>query len=991
MDDISSEDLFCLHLYTVENTERTPAPYEISIPGIVDAMDVGTNAIAGRFKLLSTLSTLLEEGSIVERTTTVESMDGERPVYLLTDKGRDRADELLDAVSGKSLTVMTASGRQSMSIETVVDRTDGTFATVLARMDDGTIVLEEEIDRAIDSGAAPFVGREDELSWIDDKLDRAIAGTPATALVTGSPGIGKTTLLKERAERVRDAGGWFLHGQCQPGVNEPYQPMFDALEGLPAERREPLRAILTSDSEDELEDPDDLRTRRRSMFARVSEQLANLADDRPLVLFLDDVTWIDQATAMLFAHLTATLKDASVLLVAAFRPETDEDQNPLIATIEDIGDERIDRLELVPFDRDTTEMLLYRLLGTSDIPAEFVEEVHRRTGGNPLFVTESINRMINERLVRPAVDIYPETADEYRIPDSVNELIAARVEELDAETYQLLEVASLVGDLLPEPVVKAASELAPDICDERIESLVESQIWIRTGPEALRFRSGVTRETIRERITDSQRRTLHRRLADAYQTHFEREEIHGAAVAYHHEQAGNHTAAIDASLTAAAQAIDVYAHEVAIDACERALSLAREIDDDDTVVTALKRLGETYQVVGEYEEAKRCFQYIRDRHSDHITVGHMHRKEGIVARKEGDLEAAREQIQRALEIAHEHEDRRGIAQCLTELGVVEEKAGKLADAEDHLQAGLEQYQRLDDRSGEAEVRRNLGVVRWKLEEKNAAGEDYEESLKLFEAIGDRRGQAKCLNNLGMVAEWAGSVEEAREYYERSLELKERIGDRHAQARTLNNLGGLAWRQGNIRVAKEHTQRSLDMLRDLGDRRGEARQLNNLGLLAKEEDDLSSAREYHQQSLEILREVGDRYGQAQNHRNLGSVAERVENLTEARERYEQALELFEAVGGPTSIAQCTGLLGAIDLREGAIADGRQRLERSLERFPDEPTEERRQILRKHIEAEIEADSINRAKSLCERAEELSDRPLSELGSEGKRIAALRESL
>jgi|GEM_PF-2554419 len=1026
----STEDLLCLHLLAADDGEAGSGG--VSTRSVLDALGVGEGALAGHFSVISGLSRLADQGFVASRRESGEGDsddeaddDGERTVYELTEAGRDHAREVASRLADREVTVESADESVVTTLGEAADRLECSLHDAVARLD-GDVLVDADLEDSVDSGSPvdagspvdpesmPFVDRTGELARLESRYEAA-ASRADPLLIDGEPGVGKTHLTSEFGERVADRGGQFLSGRCPRETDVPYEPFLDAVRDLPTADRDRLTAPLTAtdggekadrgqDSTDQadpvasevperpgapeesgspgapegpggpadLADPDALERRRQSLFDAVATELAELTEERPVVLALDDVQRLDRPTALLVAHLASELAEDPFLVVGTVSPTVADPTATLDEALAAYGLEAT-HLTLGPFDRTATRTLVHRLLGTRRVPEQFVEGVYDHTGGNPLFVTESVDRLFETGLVRPGANVYPESAADLPVPDTVEVAITTRLATLDDGTRELVDLAGLVGGAVPVGVLAAASTLSRGAVDDRVDLLVGSRLWERDDGGPVTFVSDLVRETVGASLDEKRRRTLHRRLATAFRNVGGGAGEYTAAAAYHYDRADEPEAALGASLTAAEHATSVFAHEVAVEACERAVTLARDVGNAPRVVEALELLGDTYRVTGEYGEAARCYRYVRDRADDRETVQRAYRTEAVVeinqgafdaaetlleagldlAREAGDsrgegrlrgllgrvetkrgaFDAAREQFEASLDLAREAGDRRGEARRLGDLGRVADKQGRFDEAEDLLERSRESFRDLGDRRGEARTEGTLGRVAEKRGDFETAREYHRGSLAIYRDIGDPRGEAGRLVELGAVERKQSNFAGAREYHQGGLDIYRRLGDRHGQAKSLGNLGSIAQLNCEFTAARERFQRSLEIKRELGDRHGQARSLGNLGLVADEVGRFGMAREYLGECLDIFREVGDRHGEAKALYLLGLTTERAGDLDDAREYIQQGLELERELGDRRGEAKAVGMLGRVERAEGNLEAARERHETALELYRD----------------------------------------------------------
>jgi tetratricopeptide (TPR) repeat protein len=855
MNEYPTDRMLCLHLAAVEQSGETA----VSTTDLLDSLGLREGAVAGHFEVISGLSTLTDRGLVETRQVLVEGEGNTETVYELTEAGREHAGKIESQVADREVVVETGAGSERLPLGEAAGRLGVSLAEAVAGLRGDELVLEAG-DSAIEPESTPFVGRERELAELDAALDRTRSGQQGLVRIEGEPGVGKTYLATEFEDRVAGRGVTVLSGQCVHETEVPYGPVLGATRDLPPAERDRVVSALTAGGDAELSDPDQLEQKRESLFAGVADELATLAGERPIVLVLDDAQWLDHPTALLVAHLASELAAEQFLAIALSYPEGGA-TSPLEAAVE-ADDLQVDRLRLGPFERGETGELVRQLVGTRRVPDSFVETLQAHTGGHPLFVTESVTRMIEEGAIRPAAGVYPERAEALPLPETVEAAITDRLATLDDGTLELLETASLIGTVVPERILVAASGLPEGSIRERIDLLVGSRLWDREDSGTVRFVSDAVRETIRDGIPADDRGQRHRRIATAYQETTDQSGEYAAVAASHYDRAGAAERAVEASLTAAEHATDVYAHEVAIEACERAVELAREIDDGRAVTEALELLGNTYETIGEYEEAKRCFRYVRGQTDSRETIQRMWNREGQIETKLGQFERARDCLEPALELHRELDDPEGRVETLNSLGIVAVKQTDFEAAREYFERGSELYRELGSPIGEAKTLGNLGVVERKLGNYGAAQESHRQALDIFREHGDKNAEANSLGNLGLVATRRGELSAARESYEECLDLKREVDSKRGEARVYDNLGTVERLAGNLDAAREYYQRAIGIDEETGDRHGRAQSVRDLGTVERMDGAYGTAREHYQRSLETLRDAGDRSREAE---------------------------------------------------------------------------------------------------------------------------------
>ena len=326
-------------------------------------------------------------------------------------------------------------------------------------------------------------GRETEVRTLVSAFDRMVADrVRSLVLVAGYSGIGKTALVQELYRPIVRSRGYFISGkfdQYQRGV--PYaiitQAFGDLVQQLLTESDARVRA-WTARLEDALGEnarlvidvvpqlsrllgeraapPDVSLAEAHSRFHFVFERFVSVftQPEHPLVVFLDDLQWVDSGSLELVEYLTARAKTPYLLVVGAYRDNEVSAAHPLLRTVDAIAAAGVSIARITPGPLTTTHlsyMLAAAMHRTTDEVLPLAELVHTKTGGNPFFTIQLLTTLHNEGLVSfdhhtlmwsfalPAIEAKGYT-------DNVVDLVAARLERLPAHAQRLLKVAAAVGN-----------------------------------------------------------------------------------------------------------------------------------------------------------------------------------------------------------------------------------------------------------------------------------------------------------------------------------------------------------------------------------------------------------------------------------------------------------------------------------------------------------------------------------------------------------------
>lgn len=417
---------------------------------------------------------------------------------------------------------------------------------------------------------AAFVGRERELTRLGGLLVDAQLGLGGAALLLGDAGIGKSSLADAFARAALTAGCAVAWGRCPEADSPPYWPWRQILAAL---GEHPAREVF-----------DQPRVSRTELFCTVLETLERRSAAQPVVLVLDDVHRADEASLGLLGFVTAQLHGTRVVLIAAARDDQLELAGPAAATLAGLPSSVL-RVDLGGLDMTATAVLV-RGLADTNVPDDLVADIHRRTGGNPFFVSEvaRLGAMRESRAVAAA----------FEVPSAVQHVLSRRFARLEQQSVRLLDVASVVGtpDL---PVLAAVAGISLDDVQALLEEPVRARLLVDTGAE-LRFAHDLVRETLYAGLGSVTRARLHRAVAEAVP------DADPAELAQHWARASGPDAtgkAAENALAAADAALARTAYEQAV----RYYRWALDAGAGDRI-TVSRRLGEAQMLAGDVEAGR---------------------------------------------------------------------------------------------------------------------------------------------------------------------------------------------------------------------------------------------------------------------------------------------------------------------------------------------------------------------------------------------------
>jgi class 3 adenylate cyclase/tetratricopeptide (TPR) repeat protein len=607
---------------------------------------------------------------------------------------------------------------------------------------------------------APFVGREHELALLKETYARAVRESSIQLVtLTGEPGVGKSRLVAELRAVIDEQPGPVIwrQGRCLPygegitfwALGEIVKAQAGVLDSDTPEEASEKLASSVREVVDEPTERDWFQGRlaalvgaesapaagaveRSQSFTAWRRFLEAIASKAPLVLVFEDLHWADDAMLEFVEHLIDWSTGVPLFFVCTARPELYERRQGWGG-----GKRNSTTASLSPLTTEETTRLIGALLSRAVLPSETESALLERAGGNPLYAEEFVRLLGDRGILERAGPAFRIASDEeIPVPDTIQALIAARLDTLPPERKSLLHAAAVVGKVFWAGAVASVSGVAGDAVQEALHELGRKELVrpVRTssvqGEDEFSFWHILVRDVAYRQIPRATRAAKHRAAAEWI------ERIAGDRVSDHAELLVHHY--------------------------ERALELARAAHED----------------VQELEKETKRFLVLAGERALPLDVG-----------------KAESFFRQALELLPRGEPER--AKVLASAAQAAALAGRYPEAEAGYMEAITDFRAQGEHLGAGAALVKLGAIVRDRGEQEWAGSLLAEAVELLEREPPGPELVLAYTHTARYCHFSGSLEQAREWEDKAIDTARKLGIEGLATHALAERGGERFELGDL--------------------------------------------------------------------------------------------------------------------------------------------------------------------------------------------------
>jgi class 3 adenylate cyclase/tetratricopeptide (TPR) repeat protein len=829
----------------------------------------------------------------------------------------------------------------------------------------GALTRRSRLQARAAGGLSQFVGRQREFEVLAEAAKNAADGKGQAVAIVGEPGVGKSRLYWEFTHSHHTKGRVIIEaGSVSYGKATSFLPVIDLLKSyfeigerddarsvrekvtgklLTLDRRlepllPPLLALLDQPVDDGQWQQLDPPQRRRQTLDALKQLWLREAKNHPLVLVFEDLHWIDSETQEFLNELLDKIPASQILLLFNYRPEY---QHPW-------GSKTFyTQLRLDALSTEIADELLASLLGSDPDVQSLKKTLIEHTEGNPLFLEESVRdlaetgQLVGDKgAYRPGTEL-----STTEVPATVQALLGARIDRLDAEDKRLLQTASVIGKDVAFELLKAVTDLEESELASALTRLQTAEFVYEAGlfPDLeYTFKHALTHEVAYGGLTHERRRELHARIMQAIEAlHADRLDEHVERLAHHAQRGEVWTKAVTYLRQAAGKAASRWAFREAARYLELALDVIGRLPNRDAIATqeidirlelriALLPVVNFSRIAGIIQEAVTLGERIGDRRR----LAFAYAYQAFNAIELDHQPQAREPGKRALALAEEIGDSTAIQNARHTLAQVHYTLGDFTQAIEVARPA----RKVDEKIVAEALQKRItaAIATYLLHSRAEVGlfreavQDAEIMMRQAQATGHPFDFARASVGTGYMHVRRGAAEEAIMVLEQCLESCQRYSIDIMIPWTASCLGLAYAFKGRYEAGIEYAQEAIRSAETLGITRFQPLRLTCLAntylLAGRREDAHSTARK----ALELAPRYHEKGPEAWALYLLAASdsASRTKDRVHFQRAYRDALTLAEELEMRPLVAHCHLGLGQMYSGFGDTIKAREQLERAL---------------------------------------------------------------
>ena len=793
-----------------------------------------------------------------------------------------------------------------------------------------------------------LIGRQAERKLILQQLQNGKQQQGSLILLEGNAGSGKTHLCQTIIKDAQWREMRIVHGfsqQTQQTV--PYHALITAIESLltpltVAQLQQQIEPVwlqlitpflpaLGTGQQPEISHLEATTAEHQQMRLQEAwlQLLVGWSRIAPLLIVLEDVHQLDEATRALLALFVHRLPTQRIVLLLNYRGNVARQNKVIWQWLQMLDETAVcQRITLNNLSATETAELVRLQLGLETAVPHFTDQLFTITGGNPLFVVETVH------VLQESHDLTPNETEngtatwddialadfQLELPARVETAIAQRIAHLSAEAQQLLRITAVFNSTPSLQQLQAISPFSAQQTIIALNQLVQHK-FLSEHPDHYTFSHQLMQQVAYAQLTQTEKQQAHSHIVHVL-SQINPENV--SALAYHATQAQETAVAITYHLQAAQQAKQQFTLTTAKTHLDEAINLLL----NNAVSTEIPQQTQ----FNLFAEREAIAHVLGDTDSCQHDLHHMQSLAAQSARQQietekrwarfytataqADYDLAINHVQNALDMAQQQANQSEIAAVHALWGHICVMRGDNLVALAQFETALDYHQTLDEPAAHAQILLDQAIAQRTAGQHHVALDSVQKALALFVTSGDKMAQANALAELAVLNHEQGHSEAATAYYQQTLQLCRDIGYRYREAVALVNWGNLLWFQGQVNQTIAHYEAASMIFSELGSTHAEAQLKSNLAsILTTLFGQFTEARVHAEWALAQFQHIEDWIGVGQALATLGAIAQEEGKATDAEAYLRESMAALSQVEGTNYIfVMCLRMMALVKLEQ-----------------------------------------------------------------------------
>ncbi len=749
---------------------------------------------------------------------------------------------------------------------------------------------------------SPFTGRKKELNILRKALKKSYQSEGQLIEINGELGTGKSRLILELTKESFAKKFNILFSNCSSWEkSKPYTPLMeiftkifeikfdDNLNEIEKKIEYKIKEIdssllftssyfsrLLSSKIKSLEEIMGQSKEENNLFIRAMKKLLfSFSSQKPLLIIIEDMQWIDDASAEFFIQCSKELKEYSFLLIYSLRESLKKKES--IA-----GSKRI---RLLPLKNNESDKLIRLLIKENDIYKIMKDRIISTANGNPLFI-EEIVRGIEERRLSADKDRlgnYSEMFANFQIPDTVQSIARARIDLLPVGLKEILYQASVFGRDIEIKLLQKITNLEVKILLEMMKELQTHQFIeeVETTPQLQRhfaFTHSLIQEIAYNSLLFKTRRNLHTKIGAAMEEKYSYKiDSKVEELAYHFKNSDDEEKAVFYLNKAGDRAQSLYAFSNAMNYFQDCIDILETSKSENEPLIhfseIFNKLAFSQTTVGKRKEAEnnlnKALKYCRknkDKDNESLILMSMGNLYGDM----GQWDKAIEYFKGSLLISEEINNLRRNASILKGIGLACLFKGDTSSGYSYLKGSINICKEIKAVDVYAMVLNNIGIYYDMLGEWKKAIEAYKESLSIAKKIKNIIVISNIMNNIGFAYSSLGESKQAIYYLKESVKIANKIGDIYNKGINYIHLGEEYLKKKEFTEVKYYIFHAEKIFNELDDKLGLADTYRLKAKLFKKLQKWEDSEIFFKKAIKIYSKFGDKINEGESYYELGDM-------------------------------------------------------------------------------------------------------------------------